>query len=282
MFKEPLIVFTLIGAMIFAADQLWLGAPDDGDTLDQIVISENERNILKELFTNQRSREPTELELNNLVEAYIRDQVFYREALALGLDQDDAVVRRRLVQKMEFIFGDVATFVEPTDEELQAHYDTNRDKYRQPGSVELIQLYLNPERHGDVTTAARGMLSALQGVRPDDPAILELGDPIMLPGYVESTTMDQVGRMFGGSFAAGLADVEVNRWVGPVQSGFGTHIVFVLSRSDAYYPELGQIRADLVADFDYKRRTLAKAEAYEKLKQKYDIVIDVNSGSGAQ
>ena len=155
-FKEPLVIFILIGAAIFAADQFWLGDSDEEETQDQIVISENERNILKELFAKQRNRPPTDAELANLVEAYIRDQVFYREALALGLDQDDAVVRRRLVQKMEFIFGDVATFVAPTDEELQQHYDENRENYRRTGNVELVQVYLNPENHaGNLESVSR-------------------------------------------------------------------------------------------------------------------------------
>jgi hypothetical protein len=272
--KEPLFLFLLIGAALFGLNALVSDQPQDREN-SVIRISVEDVAHLAAIHKKQWNRLPNETELENLIEGFIREQVFYREAVALDLDKDDTIVRRRMVQKMEFLFGDIGTLVDPTNAELEKHYQENSRRYTAQGRLSFVHIYLNPDRHGDqLETEINRIQNFLEQEGPEDANIPELGDPLMLPFRHDDTPVDQVDRMFGSGFADRLTEVEIGKWAGPIESGFGVHFVYVDARSPPRLLPLEQVLGDVKADFNYERRQRVELEAYLKLKEGYEIVIE--------
>jgi hypothetical protein len=207
--REPLLHFLVLGAGLFMLFPL-IGGPAD-ERPDQVVVTEAKIGNLAELFERTWRRPPTQAELDGLIEDHIKEEIFYREALALGLERDDIVIRRRLRQKMEFISEDVAQPAEPTEAELQAFLAEHPDRFRVPGRISFAQVYLSPERRGEaVWSDAERMLVALDS-GGSDPA--EAGDPFLLEQDYRDLASQDVERLFGGAFAEWRAvrQEEANR-----------------------------------------------------------------------
>ena len=270
--KEPLLHFLLIGAALFA---LFYQVADPDEVSDnRIVISEADIDRLITLFERRMQRLPTQQELSGLIEAQIREEILYREALAMGLDQDDTIVRRRMAQKVEFMFNDLADAAEPTDEELQAFLDANSDKFTEPARTSFVHVYLNADERADSIEAdAQQLLQSLSADQdPADPATL--GDPFMFGYDFENQSERQISRMFGRDFAKSLATTATDGWQGPVASGYGLHLVYVSKRTDAWLPPLTEIRDSVLYEFLAERRQQANQAFYQALRERYDVIVE--------
>ena len=211
--REPLLHFLVLGTGLFLLYGV-IGEMAD-ERSDRIVVTEAKIGNLAELFERTWRRPPTPAELDGLIEDHIKEEIFYREALALGLEQDDIVIRRRLRQKMEFISEDVAPPAEPTAAELQAFLAEHADRFRKPSRVSFAQVYLSPERRGaNARSDAERLLVGLNTGR-SDPA--EAGDPFLLERDYRELSAHDVEQLFGGPFAAAVAELPVGRWSGPVE-----------------------------------------------------------------
>jgi hypothetical protein len=270
--REPLLHFLLIGAALFVLYDL-----QNEDTVDdsrQIVISQAEIDRMITLWEKKWQRLPTRQELDGLIEAQIKEEVLYREALAMGLDQDDTIVRRRLAQKVEFISSDIASQADPTEEDLQAYLDANPDKFARPGLVSFEQVFLNADRRGEqVERDAELLLAELKG---DDGTLdlMEAGDSFMFGVQHETLTRHGISRLFGNQFAEAVFDLPVGEWQGPVRSGYGLHLVRINSRSESQPRTLDEVR-DKVRDEWLAQQQRQHNEAfYEALRARYDIVVE--------
>ena len=201
--REPLLHFLLIGTALFVL----YGALNRGrsDAPSDIVVSEARVEALAESFATVWMRPPTPEEIKGLVDDYIAEEIYYREAIAMGLDQDDTVIRRRLRQKMEFISEDAATATEPTDAELRAYLAAHPEKFLEPAELTFVQVYFSTEKRGDqARPSAEQLLAELQAGR--GPAILaDAGDPTLLPGDMQSASPQVIANAFGSDFAAQIA-----------------------------------------------------------------------------
>ena len=216
----------MLGAGLFVLFGV-VGGPTE-QRPDQIVVTEAKIGNLAQLFERTWRRPPTQEELDGLIEAHVKEEILYREALALGLERDDIVIRRRLRQKMEFISEDVAPPAEPTEAELQGFLAEHADRFRKPSRVSFAQVYLSPERRGaNARSDAERLLVGLNTGR-SDPA--EAGDPFLLERDYRELSAHDVERLFGGAFAAEVAKLPVGRWSVPVESGYGVHLVLVRDR----------------------------------------------------
>lgn len=215
--REPLLHFALIGALLFA---LYGWVNGGGSSAPQeIVVTQGQLDNLRAQFARAWQRQSNADEMNVLVEQWVRDEVFYREGQALGLERNDPVVRRRIAQKLEFI-ADGQAPTAPSNAELQAWLDAHRDTYAVEPSYTLRQVYFDPARRGarvDADIAAA--LPALAAGRA------VAGDSTMLPPELEAAPAFEVTRIFGTDFANGLKALPVGQWAGPVRSGFGLHLV---------------------------------------------------------
>jgi peptidyl-prolyl cis-trans isomerase C len=270
--QEPLLHFLLIGAALFA---LFYQVADPETVSDnRIVISEQDIDRMITLFERKLQRLPTEQELNGLVEAHIREEVLYREALAMGLDQDDTIVRRRMAQKVEFMFNDLVDAAEPTDEELQQYLDGNPDKFIESARTSFIHVYLSADERGDkVMTDAQQLLVALNSKQnPIDSDTA--GDPFMFGYTFDAQSDHQISGMFGSDFATSPATLAAGSWQGPVASGYGLHLVYINDRTEPWRPLLSEIRDSVLYEVLAERRQLANSAFYKTLLERYDVIVE--------
>ena len=270
--REPLLHFLLLGTVIFTAYALVSkrGRNEPG----KIVISEGQIAAMAEGFTRTWRRPATRDELEGLIKDQVQEEVYCREAMALGLDKDDTVIRRRLRQKMEFISDDIAALAQPSDEELSTYLKAHADTFGVQQQFTFTHVYLNPERHGETLGQdAVTLLAQLQksGDRAD---LSELGDSFMLEQTFRSLPAREIVRQFGENFAARLGELSLGQWGGPVESGYGIHLVRVSERTEGRLPELAEVRDAVLREWANTRRLEANEKFYQELLKRYVVTIE--------
>lgn len=270
--REPLVHFLAIGLLLFLL--FALVNDDQRNDGNRIDVTDADVEQLVAIFRKQWQRPPNAQELQSLIDSRVREEVLYREGLAMGLDKDDTIVRRRLAQKVEFLMGDVSGVTEPDDATLQAYYDENAERYREPPRLSFSHIYFNTDRRGEqAATDAQALLERLHAASPRVTQAPEEGDPFMLPRvYVDKRT-DEIARDFGRAFSQEITGLETKQWHGPVASAYGLHLVYIASREEASQPSLDQVRSRVANDWLVDQRRLADERIYERLRSRYEISI---------
>jgi hypothetical protein len=266
--REPLIHFLLIGLLLFLLYGKAASPSREGNriTVDRTVVA-----ALAGQFQATWSRPPTPVELKGLVDSYVRDEILYREGVALGLAKDDPVIKRRVRQKLEVLIEEEGKSGPASDAELTAYLDKNAAKFRMPPVLSFDQVLFEPANYGDkLESAVTASLAALnKGATPESQ-----GRRSMLPVHVESSPLDQVVRDFGADFGKTLESAPVGQWMGPVRSGFGVHLVRIRERKPGYLPALDEARKAVTREWENDRRAAALASNYARVLKNYDVVRD--------
>jgi hypothetical protein len=271
-FSEPFVQFILIGALIFAAYSAINQRADDPQE-ETIVVSAGQIRQILQVSSRTWQRPPTPEELSGLIDAYVKEEVFYREGRKLGLDDNDTVFRRRLQQKMEFLMEPSAAELTPGEGELEAFLEANRKAFRIPQKLAFEQVYFSRERRGaEAAIDAAEALERLHAGDVRDP--MALGDPTLLPQSVALTSAARIEADFGSDFVAGLGGAPVGEWFGPVRSGFGLHLVKVDQREEARDPPLSEVVGVVTREWEDKRRREIAEERYAELRKRYTVVIE--------
>jgi hypothetical protein len=266
-----LLHFLVLGAALFGlfsvVDKRGAEAPT------KVVISASRVATLADRFARTWRRPPTEQELQGLVEDYIRDEIFYREGRAAGLDRNDFIIRRRVRQKMEFLAEDMAA-AEPSDEQLAAYLATNPERFRTDDRLTFHQVFLSATRRGsalegDAQQIAETLVRASASV---DTATI--GDPFLLGEAFREMSRSDVARTFGEGFAEQLTGVASGRWQGPIPSSFGAHFVFVDERVKGSLPPLDTVRDAVRREWINVRQIEAEQKLYRSLRDRYQIVVE--------
>ncbi|WP_148861334.1 peptidyl-prolyl cis-trans isomerase [Marinobacter fonticola] len=267
--KEPLLHFLLIGAGFFAL-YLYLN-PASLESDRRIVVEPGRIEQLAVNFRKTWQRSPSQEELQGLVDNYIVEEVLYRQALELGIDKNDTVIRRRLRQKMEFYTDDVAELTEPAPQELQQYLTENAARYQQPAVFAFEQVFIHTSRPDKQlkarldTVAER--LAAGQSVT---------GDSGMIPTRFEAASSRELDRAFGSGFADALIQAPANTWSGPVRSGLGMHFVYISAYQPAFTPALEDVAAAVERDWRHARNAALRQSMHDKLLEDYDVVVRWN------
>jgi hypothetical protein len=273
--RDPLLHFITLGAVLFGIYALASGLLQRDDAR-RIEIGPSQVEFLTGTFERQWGRPPTPQELGGLIDSRVREEVLYREALAVGLDRDDTVVRRRMVQKIEMLTQDLALLADPTEAELRSYFEERREDYRIPPHLSFSHVYFNADRRGDsVEDDAWRVLAELRAEAPTPHRAPERGDATMIDSDYVQARPDEVRRLFGERFAEALFELEPG-WQGPVVSGYGLHLVYVGERIESRVPEFQEVRDRLVDDFNRVRRERAADALYESLAERYEVTIDKN------
>jgi hypothetical protein len=267
--KEPLLHFAVLGLGLFASYRLI--SNDAGSSTHEIFVDAPRVAALAEQFVRTWRRPPTAEELDGLVQSYVRDEVLYREGLALGLDRDDPVIRSRIRLKME-VLGD-GPETEVADADLQAWLDAHADRYAVPARYDVRQVFFDPSRRGATLAADLGAaLRDLQREPEAEPAAL--GDSTLLPAAFVDVTRADVAAQLGDDLAARLIDAPLGRWFGPVASAYGAHLLRVDLREEPKAPSLADVRDAVDRDVRYARSEAASEALYERLRARYTVRID--------
>jgi hypothetical protein len=267
--REPLLHFLLLGAMLFGAHGFL--SDERATQPGNIVITQGRIEALIAAFTRTWQRPPTASEREGLIRDYIREEVYVREAIALGLDQDDMVIRRRLRQKLEFVSEDLTARAEPTDGQLRAYLTAHPDAFRVEPRFTFRQIFLSRHRRGDKLSrdAARLLTGLRQGTDPDT-----VGDVSLLDQMYEGLPASLVAAQFGDHFAASLSELPSGEWRGPVSSTYGTHLVLIDDRTDSRLPALQEVREVVRRDWANAQRAESNEKYYQALLRRYTVTVE--------
>ena len=223
----------------------------------------------------QWQRPPIELEINGVIENFVRDEIYYREARSLGLDQDDIVVRRRLRQKLEFILEDVASQVEPSDDDLSTFMARSPEKYMFEAKFSFRQVYLDPNVRGEqLENDITRLLTQLNKDYSDTQKHASFGDASLLPPLVNRFTRSAVVSDFGETFVKGLEEVAPGSWSGPIESSLGTHLILLLDHQPGRLPALAEVRESVRNDWLMQRRDDYADKSYRELRERYQVTVE--------
>ncbi len=262
--RQPLLHFAVLGVLIFGAYELVNETPAETDR-QSIVVSEQDATWLANQFRATWRRAPLPDELQALMEDFVREEIYVRQAIALGLDQGDTVVRRRLRQKMEFLTEAGAEAATPTDQDLKDHLASNAERFTIAPRLSFSQVMIPADAPG----SGEGILEALRDGTPPE----ELGRPSLLPQSLSLSALQAVDGTFGNGFFGQLTALGVGVWSGPVTSGYGEHIV----RVDAFVPErlptLDEVREQVELDWRAEKARELRRARFDELRSAYEILL---------
>lgn len=285
---EPLVHFFAAGAVVFGAYWLFDNEPVAAVDGRRIEISANDVRQIAIAWLAQGRLPLTRYQLQSLIDQKVVEEVLFREGLALGLDRNDEIIKRRVVQKMDFLAADVAAMQEPDKAELVAWFSGNSDRFAIPPRASFRHLYFSPDNRGG---AARGdavaALDAISGKAADSPEVAAVADPFMLRTYYSNSTPDLMLKEFGPAFAAELFKLDPGGWRGPIQSGYGWHLVWIDAMEPGRVPTFEEVEAHVRSAWHDARYQKIKRSALEEMRARYtvDVVpldaVDLRDLSGA-
>lgn len=245
----------------------------------EIVVTERQIQSLLLGFEKVWQRSPSKTEVDGLIQKHIREEILYREALAIGLDKDDGIVRRRLSQKMAFISEDLASLDKPEEQELQAFLVAHAEDYRQPSRFSFRHIYLNTSKRGE--SAQSDAIALLANLKTQDSNATLLGDPLMVKQQFNLETERDIERVLGSQFLQSLNDIPTGSWQGPISSGFGLHLVRVDERIEGKVSQLNEVRDEVVRDLGSEKRDQTNKAFYQNIRKRYTVKVESHSRNNA-
>ena len=256
--KDPLLLFFIGGACLFLIAEL----ADSGGISYEIEIKESDLRRLNDQWSMQMKRPATERELAGLTDQLIKEEIYYREAMRLGLDRNDTIVRRRMVQKLTFLTEDIATAEAPTDLALGEYYDSHIEDYRQPDRYGFKHRYFSSDRRSNALQDAENALRNLS----------ESGDPFMLQKEYANRSKREIGDLFGKDFAEAITQLELSdAWQGPIKSAYGYHAVQVTSVKESHLRAFDEVKNRVLIDLQQSTRKAANEQYFLDLKERYSV-----------
>lgn len=264
--REPLLHFVVLGVLIFGVDR-YLNNGERAFTPETIYVGPDDVARLASVFEERWGRTPSAEERAELIDDFVREEILYREALSLGLDDGDTIVRRRLAQKLAFVSQDNAANEGPTDAELRTWFDANKDVYTVSPRYTFLQVFFEAESEARV---------ALDGLRasPNPATASGTGDESPVPLQFSEANEAGLREQFGAAFVDRIAEAEPGNWTGPIASKHGFHVVFLRQRIDGYAPEFSDVRGVVESDWLAEQSKSVNPAYYDEVRGKYDVVFD--------
>jgi hypothetical protein len=269
-----LVHFLLIGAVVYLLYE-WFTEPVTEEAQNTIVISAGDIEWLQTTWEKRWNRPPTPEELDGMIQAHIKETVLYREALSMGLDKNDTVIRRRLGQKLEFLCQDLANLNPPSDDELRAYFTANTERYQEPAVITVTQVFIDPDKRGEKTLKdARQILAQLNKRGPPTEDIEDVGDRLMLQRYYPQRSESEMAKLFGDEFAQEIFGLAPGQWHGPVESGYGVHLVYVHARREPPPPAYEDVQERVRQDWEDAKRRELNERYYAGLLTRYEVIVE--------
>lgn len=270
--REPLVQFLIVGLALFGTWQLVAPADAERGADKRIVITEDDLKQMSAAWLAQGRPPPSGQQLQGLIDIKVREEVLYREALALGLDKDDVIVKRQLARKMDFLAEDVSRLEEPKPGELRSWYEQNKPRFALPPRASFRHVYFSPDRRGANARAdAQAALAQFAG-KPID-VVAAAGDPFMFQGFYGDRSLEVVAKEFGPPFARALAGIAPGAWAGPIESGYGWHLVFVDAMTPQRVPDFDEIEAEVRTAWVEDQREQTKRRLFDAMRARYEVVL---------
>ena len=280
--REPLLHFLLLGLLLFGIYGYLSRGRGGFESSREITLSLDELRQMDLYFESQWHRQPTPAEFQAMVEDKVREEVLYREGLAMGLDKDDTIVKRRMAQKMQFLAEDVATAHEPSTDELKTWFDKNKDKFALPSRYSFRHLYFSPDKRGKKAQEdAAKALAKISGQPENSKLAASLADQFMFQDYYGDKAPTAIAKEFGPQFAVALEKVKPGSWQGPIESGYGWHLVYVDTVIPGRIPVFEEIEPDVKTAWLGEQKATAWQKAYAEMRAKYSVLLPAPPEKGA-
>jgi hypothetical protein len=272
--REPLLQFLLVGLALFVGYRAVNPRASPHEEPGRIELTADDLRQIRFAWLAQGRPALSPEQMQSLVEARVREEILYREALALGLDEDDTIVRRRMAQKMEFLFEDVAALRQPTTDEMRAWFEKRSERFERPARASFRHLYFSPDRRGPSAheDAAR-TLERIAAEPVDGSGATAQADPFMFQDYYGDVSFDEVARTFGPGFARALFQLAPGAWSGPIESGYGWHLVGVDSITPAEIPSFEEVEPEVRRGWIEDQRAELRERAFEAMRARYEVVL---------
>ena len=281
--REPLLHFLLLGLVLFGVYAYLHRGRGGIESSKQIALTIDDLRLMDGYFESQWHRPPTPAEFQAMVEDKVREEVLYREGLAMGLDKDDTIVKRRMAQKMQFLAEDVAAAHEPSTAELKAWFDKNTEKFALPGRYSFRHIYFSPDKRGkNAQEDAAQALAKISGQPEDSKLAASMGDNFMFQDYYGDRAPSAVAKEFGPQFAVALEKLKPGSWQGPVESGYGWHLVFVDTVIPGRIPAFEEMEPDVKTAWLAEQKATAWQKAYADMRSKYTVLLPAAPSEAAQ
>jgi len=272
--SEPLLHFLVVGAVLFGVYHIANNDPRAAVDPQKIELTKDDVRQLAVTWLAQGQPPPTAGQLRSLVDQKVTEEILVREAFALGLDRDDEIIKRRLAQKMDFLAADLAAITEPSKAELKEWYSKNADRFALPAHMNFRHLYFSPDKRGIASRdAAAAALTLIAGKPADSPEVASVADPFVYKAYYGDTTPDQMAKEFGPDFSAALFKLKAGAWQGPIQSGYGWHLVWVDSVEPGRVPAFEEVEPAVKSAWLDDRYREVKRTSLEEMRSRYVVVI---------
>jgi hypothetical protein len=274
---EPLLHFLFLGALIFV---VYNAMNPSGPADNEIVVTRGQQEALVMQFTKAWNRPPTASEFEGIIKDWIREEVAYRQALEMGLDGNDTIVRRRLRQKLELLAEDIVSMAPPTTEDLEAYRAAKRADYMLEPRYTLQQVFFSPDRRGEAAVQDAEQALVLLRANTEQLDTEQIGDPISLPQRVVAASDRELKGLFGQVFTTELEGIEPGSWAGPLNSGYGVHLVYIEKAEPGRELTLEEAQAEVRRDWENTRRIETIDRLYERLVEDYSITIESFEANG--
>jgi peptidyl-prolyl cis-trans isomerase C len=272
--REPLVQFLFLGGLIYFAYGL-LAPETEEDTSRNIVVNKSKVQWMQASWEKRRNRLPTQEELDGLIAQYVKEKILYNEAVKMGLDKDDGMIRRRLAQKVEFLAKDLVIYTPPTEQDLKKYYDEHQDKYTPDATYTFMQIYFNPDKRGNATLDdANKAKEILNKEKSNIQDFTRFGDNFMVGSSFEATSEFNIGRNFGTGFSQELVKLEPGKWHGTILSGYGVHLVYIKEIVIPPVKPLSQVKDEVLQAWTSERQRKLNEDFYAALKEAYTIVVE--------
>ncbi|NLS08162.1 peptidyl-prolyl cis-trans isomerase [Rhizobium sp. P32RR-XVIII] len=271
---EPLLHFVIVGVVLFGAYRLVSPEPEESVDPKKIELTKDDVRQLAVTWLAQGRPPPTLDQLRSLMDEKVTEEILFREAVALGLDRDDQIIKRRLAQKMDFLAADLAALDEPSNAELKEWYSKNSERFALSPHVSFRHLYFSFDKHGEATReVAAAAISAVSGKPADSPEVASIADPFMFRNYYGDATPDQMAKEFGPEFAKALFNLKSGSWQGPVQSGYGWHLVWIGSIEAGRVPAFEEVAPAVKTAWMDERYNEVKRTAFQEMRSRYVVIL---------
>ncbi|MBB3564352.1 hypothetical protein FHX06_005716 [Rhizobium sp. BK512] len=292
--SEPLLHFVIVGVVLFGGYRLF--TPVLVEVVDQqkIDLTKDDVRQLAVTWLAQGRPAPTPDEMRSLMDQKVTEEILFREAVSLGLDRDDEIIKRRLAQKMDFLAADLATLDEPSNAQLEEWYAKRSNRFALSPHLSFRHLYFSFDKHGEAAReAAEAAIPSVAGKPADSPEVASVADPFMFRNYYGDATPDQMAKEFGPNFAKALFTLKPGSWQGPVQSGYGWHLIWVDSIEPGRVPAFEEVAPAVKSAWLDERYAEVKSNALKEMRSRYVVSLptvtaddlrslEVPAGAGAQ
>lgn len=274
-FRDPLFHFFILGIVIYALYFLFAGNSNDNSQENTIVVSTGEVTWMRDTWTKKMNRPPTQEELEAMINSNVEETVLYKEALKMGLDADDVIIRRRLSQKLRFLQEDLVKPQNPSDEELNTFFNTHINRYQADQKITVTQIFFDPDKREETTLEdAKLTMAILNKMNFNKVNSNEYGDRFMLQSYYPNRTEVEMAKLFGSEFAKSIFQLDTGKWHGPILSGYGTHLVYIEQKLDPPTPNLESVRDLVLDDWKVYKQEEINRLFIEGLLARYTVIIE--------